>query len=103
MKQINKQEAVFSEKTNVPSPTFYTAVTLEIRSRSLKFNKLFFMLQLYIHENLVRLQPLVHNILCTQESVTPAPTPMGSAQKAIPSDVCVCGLECVCVCGGGVG
>ena len=33
------------------------------------------MSQLYIHVNLVIIQPLVHKILYRQESVTPAPTP----------------------------
>ena len=47
------------------------------------------MSQLYIHENLVRIQLLVHKILCRQESViltltlTPMPTPMESTPKSI--------------------
>ena len=44
------------------------------------------MSHLYIQENLVRIQELVHKILCRQESVmqTPMPTltPMGSALKS---------------------
>ena len=39
------------------------------------------MSQLYIHENLVRIQPLVHKILGRQESVTSTLMPTGSAPK----------------------
>ena len=46
---------------------FYTAVTLKIRSRSPKPNRFFVMSQLHTHANLVRIQPLVHKILCSQE------------------------------------
>ena len=42
---------------------------LKIRSRSPKSNKFFVVFKLYIHETLVRIQPLVHNILCRQEFV----------------------------------
>ena len=56
---------------------FSTAVTLKIWSKSPKFNHFFVTSQLYIHENLVRIQPLVHKILCRQESV------MGSAPKSM--------------------
>ena len=41
------------------------------------------MSQLYILENLVRIQPLVHKILFRQESVMLVPTPMGPAPKTI--------------------
>ena len=34
------------------------------------FSQFFVISQLCIHENLVRIQPLVHKILCRQESVT---------------------------------
>ena len=54
------------------------AVTLKIRSRSPKSNLIY---KLYIHENLVRFQALVHKILCRQESVPPTPT--GSPPKPI--------------------
>ena len=48
--------------------SFYTTVTLEIRSRSPKSNQFFVMSHLYILESLVRIQPLVHKILCRHES-----------------------------------
>ena len=67
------------------------AVTLKIRSRSPKPNQLFNMSQCYIHANLVKIHPPVHEISCKQESVTPTPTPTltltptpkGSAPKTI--------------------
>ena len=83
---------MFSEKTDVLHPwifSFSTAATLKIRSRSPKSYQFFVMSQLYISENLVRIQTLVHKILCRQESVTrmstqmPTPTPMGSTPKSI--------------------
>ena len=82
---------VFSEKTDVPPPPppphppikfhFFYAMTLKIRSRSPKSNQFFVLSQLYIHENLVRIKPLVHKLLCREESETPMPT--GSASKII--------------------
>ena len=57
------------------------AVTLKIRSRSPKPNQLFIMSQCYIHANLVKIHPPVHEISCKQESVKPTPT--GSAPKTI--------------------
>ena len=55
------------------------AVTLKIRSRSPKPNQLFIMSQCYIHKNLVKIRPPVHEISWKQESVTltltPTPTP----------------------------
>ena len=63
------------------------AVTLKIRSRSPKPNQLFIMSQCYIHANLVKVHPPVHEISCKQESVTLmpmlTPTPTGSAPKTI--------------------
>ena len=63
------------------SPT----VTLKIRSRSSKPKQLFIMSQCYIHANLVKIHPPVHEISCKQESVMPmltlTLTPMGSAPK----------------------
>ena len=53
---------------------FTIAVTLKIRSRSPKSKQFFVMSQLYIHEKLVRIQPLVHKILCRQDSVMPTQT-----------------------------
>ena len=53
------------------------------------------MSQLYIHEYLVRIQPLVHKILCRQKSVTV------TLRGAAPVFECVC--VCVCVGGGGGG
>ena len=46
------------------------AVTLKIRSKSPKPNELFCISQCYIHANLVKIHPQVHEILCIQESVT---------------------------------
>ena len=60
-----------------------TAVTMKIRSRSPKSNHFFVTPQLYIQENLVRIQPLVQKILCRQEVPTPVPT--GSTPKSICS------------------
>ena len=81
---------MFSERTDVHWPwifSFSTAGTLKIRSRSPKSNQFFVMFQLYSHENLLRIQPLVHKILCRQDSVTPTPkptpTPLGSASKSV--------------------
>ena len=48
---------------------FSLAVTLKIRSRSPKHIQLFNMSKRYIHENLVKIRPLVHEILCTQAPV----------------------------------
>ena len=71
---------------------FSTAVTLKIRSRSPKSNQFFAMSQLYIHGNLVRIQPVIHKILFRQESVTEfsqdivqtrSVTPTRSAPKTI--------------------
>ena len=58
-------------------------MTLKIRSRSPKPNPLFItcLSQCYIHANLAKIHPLVHEISCKQESVTPTPT--GSAPKTI--------------------
>ena len=63
---------------------FSTAVTLNIRSRSPKSNHFFVMSQLFIHENLVRIQPLFTRYCAHKESVTPRPmpTPTGSAPKS---------------------
>ena len=63
---------VFSEKTDVPQPwifSFSAVVTLKIRSRSPKSNHFFVMSQLYIHENLVKIQQPIHKILYRQDSV----------------------------------
>ena len=65
------------------------AVTLKIMSRSPKPNQLIIMSQCYIHANLVKIHPPVHEISRKQESVTPTltstitPTPTGSAPKTI--------------------
>ena len=59
---------MFSEKTDVPLPptlrifSFSTVVTLKIRPPSPKSNQFFVISQLYIHENLIRIQPLIHKI-----------------------------------------
>ena len=59
------------------------AVTLKIRSRSPKPTQLIIISQRYIHANLVKIHPLVHEISCKQESVTLTPTSTGSAPKTI--------------------
>ena len=56
-------------------------MTLKIKSRSPKPNQHFIMSQCYIHANLLKIWQQVHEISCTQESVTPTPTPTGSAPK----------------------
>ena len=43
------------------------AVTLKIRSRSPKPNQLFIMSQCYIHANLVKIHPPVHEISCNMK------------------------------------
>ena len=63
------------------------AVSLKIRSRSPKPNQLFIMSECYIHANVVKMHPPVHEISCKKESVTPTPT--GSA----PKPVCSCPLR----------
>ena len=73
----HKLISVFSEKTDVPQPwifSFSTAVTLKIRSRSLKSNKFFVMSHIYIPENLVRIQRTVHKILFWQKTDADANT-----------------------------
>ena len=57
------------------------AVTLKIRSKSPKPNQLFIISQCYIHANLVKIHPPVHEISRIQESVMLTPT--GSATKTI--------------------
>ena len=81
---------MFSEKTDVPPPwicSFSTAVTLKIRLRSSKSNQPFVKSQLYIHKNLLRIQPLVPKILCRQKKCDAVPVVMptliGSAPKSI--------------------
>ena len=61
------------------------AMTLKIRSRWPKANQLFIMSQCYIHANLLKFHPLVHEISCKPESVMPTltPTPTGSAPRTI--------------------
>ena len=46
--------------------SFSTAVTLKIRSRSPKSKQFFIMFQLHIHENSVRIQPLIQKLLYRQ-------------------------------------
>ena len=73
--------STFWLKFGISSP----ALTLKIRSRSPKPNQLFKMSQCYIHANLVKIHPSVHEISCKQENVklTPTLTPTGSAPKTI--------------------
>ena len=65
--------AVFSEKTCPPPPKpvyggnfSHEAVTLKIRSRSPKSNKLLILSDLYRLANLVTFHPMVHEITCRQ-------------------------------------
>ena len=51
-------------------------MTLKIRSGSPKSNQLLVMSQLYVHEKFVRIQPLVHKVLCRQGNVTPMMMPL---------------------------
>ena len=66
---------------------FYCCLTLKIKSKSPISDQFFIMSQLYIHENLLRIQPLVQRTLCRQESVMPTSMltlmPMGSAPNLI--------------------
>ena len=71
--------STFGLKFGILSP----AVTLKIRSRSPKPNQLVLMSQCYIHANLFKIHPPVHEISCKQESVTPTLTLTGSAPKTI--------------------
>ena len=48
---------------------FSTAVTLQIRSRSPKSKQFFVMSQLYIHKNLVGIQPLIQRY-CADKKVS---------------------------------
>ena len=57
------------------------AVTLKIMSRSPKPNQHVIMSQCYIHANLVKIHPSVHERSYIQESATPIPTPTWSAPK----------------------
>ena len=79
--RLKKLVTVFSEKTDVPPPppaprphcpprifSFSTALTMKIRPRLPKSNQFFLCPNYTIHENLVRIQPLGHKILCRQES-----------------------------------
>ena len=74
---------MFSEKKEkrCPQPPttvnfqFFYFYDLEINSRAPKSYRFFVMLQLYIHENLIRIQPLVHKVSYRHESVTPTPMP----------------------------
>ena len=61
------------------------AVTLKIRSRSPKSDQLIIVSQCYIHANLVKIHPPIHDISCKQESVRLMlkPTPTGYAPKTI--------------------
>ena len=63
--------------------SFSTAVTLVIKSRSPNYNQFFVMSQLFIYIYLVRIQTLVHKILCRQESEMSMMTPMRSIPKTI--------------------
>ena len=55
--------------------SFSTGEILKFRLRSPNSNQFFVMFQSYTHENLVRIQPLVHKILCRQERVMTTPMP----------------------------
>ena len=76
--QIKPSNSVFTENRS-PHRKFSVFLLLwhkKNRSRSPQSNQFFVISKLYIHENLVRIQPLVHKILCRQKSVTPRLMPM---------------------------
>ena len=81
MSCIKHLVTVFSEKTDVPPPNFQLFYCCDFEN---KVKSVLVMLQLYTHENLVRIQPLVHKILCRQEIVMPMPTLM----VCIPETIC---------------
>ena len=64
---------------------FFYCCDLEIRSRSP--NQFFVISRLYIHENLVRIQSLVHKTLCREESDMPMPMPMPTGST--PNTICL--------------
>ena len=74
---------------------FFTAVTLKIRARSPKSVFCYVYVPIYIHENLVRIPPLFHKILYTQESVMPKPMTMLMPSRYAPKSICpsVCRLR----------
>ena len=70
---IFKYSSVFRENRCSPPPKpvyggnfSHEAVTLKIRSRSPKSNKLFIMSDIYRLANLVTFHPMVHEITCRQ-------------------------------------
>ena len=66
-------------------------MTLKTKARSPKPNKAFTMSQCYIHDNLVPIQPLVHEISNTEESLRqmPMPIPTGSTPKLQWGDIII--------------
>ena len=84
-----KYEIVHTSTFGLKFGSLSPAVTLKIRSRSPKPNQFFIMSQCYIHANLVKIHPPVHEISCKQESVTLTltltPTPTRSAPKTMSS------------------
>ena len=98
---IKKIDAPLHPHPHPPTPThthqlsvfFSSTVTLKIRSRPLKYNQFFVISQLYIQEILVRIQPLVHKVLCKYESVTPMQSPTGSTPKTICTSPLAGGTE----------
>ena len=86
VQEIWCSQALFGLNLAVLSP----AVTLKIMSRSPKPYQLFIMSQCYIHANLVKIHPPIHEISCKQESVmlTPTPTPTLMPTGFAPKTVC---------------
>ena len=78
------EQIYLQKRTDVPPLwifSFPIAVKLLLKSKSPISNQLFVMSKLYIHENLVRIQPLVLKKLCRQEKVMLTPT--ASTSKSI--------------------
>ena len=75
--QDNMQTSTFWLKYSSSNLT----VTLKIRSRSPKSNQLFNVSECCIHANLVKICRPIHEISCSQETITLTPT--GSAPKTV--------------------
>ena len=83
------------------------AVTLNISSRSPKPNQLFFLSHCYIQANFVKTRQPVHEISCSQETVTLTRNCEADANANTEviwihtQSICPPPIRCVCVWGGG--
>ena len=75
--------------------SFFTTVTLKIRSRSPKPNQFFAISQLNTHEIFLRIQQLAHKILSKEENLTqtPTPTPTSKPMGSTPKSMCLPPLQ----------